>query len=1239
MTAFRTIGAFTRRLSVLFAIFLLLSFFLFLYYFRYVPANRERLQHQGFLMLQQQQDGIQQRLDDLKNFFTFQNRRFAKKGLTGKDTSFKVESPFTYSANIVKKQKRADQTLHISKTDPLISWDLDGQNVVSFEFNKQINTARYTVSLRELFEQILESGKVDFFRFHFIICKQHAENVVPPAAEKEDHDHQKDSTKPSHILYHSSGLPASEQLEPDSLGNLIRSAQFSKIIDLEINGNWYKVFLLPFQLEHNTLILAGLMPESVYENRLQDIPFGTISCLAIIFILILIALPYIKVFFIGREEQWGIRDIAFLGTTLFIGTSLLLVILQQLLMQTGDRLRTKDNLYELSEGIDTKFHEEISAACFELKSLDACLKAEVDAGIDTTLAKAIDSSEIIVRKKGAKGGYRLQLPSPGAYLNYDRIHWFDDSGQQVYKGAFDSLYTFVKIDRRPYFKEIKAKRLYSFTNIGDAKHYGAADSFTIQPLYGMSSGTFEVALTVPSHVDSMLAAGMSTYMNSVMNAIVPQGYGFYIIDGKGFIQFQSDGIVTLKENFLEWINDDQNLANVIKNRQSKYVLNRYINGKQYSLYIRPLDQLPLYLVAYHCNDDSIASMLHVNVFILFFLCILFFMLLLYCLIAFGQGNHFSRLNQPIVQHDNIGQYGKNKKAFLFAANRYLFFYVLVTVAYKIFAHQYAAIWMMGLVFPVFAVWTVALCFKSYIREENHFPFANPVKNATGFLKQSCNYAPLILLFLLNFIFFRVEANSSSWFALIGYEIISLLLMPVAFIKPLFGAGLLKRLIFFKDDHLYNAFWFLLVVAISIVPVNCFFVYAQEKEIALQTKAYQLDMAESIERRLSTFDWTESVAKRRNIPDSVFFKQGVYIDTCITTNTARLSDSVKICAEPYERIIRSLSWRNHSFDKMFPGQDSAKDGQWFRPGPSNGNSRLMTLAYNLRSETKRPDNLRNVQSLRMSCKLPSMFQYYQMDNDKTKFLIISFSLLLLILFYQLLRTVARRLFQTWNLKNQDYNNSNNHSFIRERLNKESYNGLPGDYERIKEIFKKYRDKKDTKLACLARAWEKEYNDDYSGEAGLTEQEGLILFHQYHLSPLYEKLWNGCIAEEKYLLFDMSKDGLINYKKVDLIQQLLYKGLLINNSEQLKIMSVSFRNYILDKRYSEELKNLKEQFQMQGSWGKLRTPVLIIITAIGVFLFLTQQDLLQRMTALIPTLSAVFGLGTLILGSKSSATAKK
>ena len=76
MNVFRSISLATRKLSILLAIIFLVSLSLFLYYFKYIPANKERLQHQGFLILRQQQSGIQQNLEDLKNYFCVQKQLF-----------------------------------------------------------------------------------------------------------------------------------------------------------------------------------------------------------------------------------------------------------------------------------------------------------------------------------------------------------------------------------------------------------------------------------------------------------------------------------------------------------------------------------------------------------------------------------------------------------------------------------------------------------------------------------------------------------------------------------------------------------------------------------------------------------------------------------------------------------------------------------------------------------------------------------------------------------------------------------------------------------------------------------------------------------------------------------------------------------------------------------------------------------------------------------------------------------
>jgi hypothetical protein len=146
-------------------------------------------------------------------------------------------------------------------------------------------------------------------------------------------------------------------------------------------------------------------------------------------------------------------------------------------------------------------------------------------------------------------------------------------------------------------------------------------------------------------------------------------------------------------------------------------------------------------------------MLHINAFVVFFLLILLIMLFVYGIIAFNKDVHFSRLNQPIAQLCTMRWHGKSKEGFLFAANRYLLFYILATVTYKIIVHQYAASWLMGLVSPIFVIWTLTLCLRLHMHGETPFPsIVSTRKDSPGFLNQPHNYAALIFLFFLNFIF-------------------------------------------------------------------------------------------------------------------------------------------------------------------------------------------------------------------------------------------------------------------------------------------------------------------------------------------------------------------------------------------------------------------------------------------------------------------------------------------------------
>jgi len=1229
MNVFRSISLATRKLSILIAIVVLVFLSLFLYYFKYIPANKERLQHQGFLILKQQQSGVQQNLEDLKNYFCVQKQLFGEERRKEENNQdfFKKEytdRPLNY--NLTYKKGKADTVAESDPCHQTVFFDLD---TIAFRFNSASDSIEFKIPIYLVFEKVLDPVKAHFFQYHFIICKQHLKALGGNSGANSP-GHEGDSLeKKSHILYYSHGLAVSEEMEPDSLGKILTSSQFSKIIDLEMSGSSYKAFMLPFQLGPNTLILTGLMPGIEYRQRLQNIPFSTVNVIIIVFIFILISLPYVKVFFISPEEHFGIKDIVLLGVTLFAGTAIFLIILQQGLMQIGARLRTKDHLVRLSDSINQRFRNDITNAYTEIKYLDSALEKEKKNRV--RFEKASIGKRLFVKEAASDSGYILPFPENNLFPNYTLVHWANDSGRQVYKGLFkDTLHSFSNIGYRQYFKDVRSKHLYSFRNTADELFGNSKiDSFTIQPVYSMSTNSFEVNIAVPSKVTTM--AGLSAYMNSVMNTVIPRGYGFYIIDNNGLIQFQSEGVVTLQENFLEWINDKQNLINTVKNRQSRYVADQYIDDRQFSLFIRPIDKLPLHLVVYHCNDVTTASILHVNAFVLFFLFILLSMLLVFCFVAWNKTNHFSKLNQPIYQYDWIIP-GRSKSRFFINANGYLLTCIFFTVVYCGIVNRNSTIWFIGMVSPIFTAWTLYLLFRLHIHFKGVSSKVTPW-SLLVFLLQPYNLTVLTFLLLLNVIYSRIETNSAARRDLLFYEIISILL-TLAMIKfsPVFKRWFSKFPI--KKMRIYNFFWFWSVIAISIIPVTCFFIYAQQKENNLIIKAQQLDMGQSIEERLSKFDWFNWVVKKRDISqeekNEFFFNKGVYDDGCVSAKADTSDFTGSGASEAYEEVIRSISWKYRSQDKILPGQRAATDRKWYRNDSLKLKPALMTLVYKLGPENRKANLHGDVNTLEIKCTAAPIFKYYRIFNPVSIGIIVLFSILLIIMFFRLIQTITMRLFRAWDFRGEESIDHHKGNMVRNQVIKRGYVGVD---EVIWDVLKIKENQRNKKYKLLKQVLEMEYISREYDKENTTLREDQILFNQYHLSPFYEDIWSACSREEKYFLYDMSRDGFVNYKRAHLVQQLLFKGLLVDfKKEELKITSVSFRNFILDKEKTDEVIKLKEEFHVQGTWSKLRTPVLIAITAIGTFLFITQQDMFQRVAALVPTLSAIFGLGTLILGSK-------
>jgi hypothetical protein len=171
-------------------------------------------------------------------------------------------------------------------------------------------------------------------------------------------------------------------------------------------------------------------------------------------------------------------------------------------------------------------------------------------------------------------------------------------------------------------------------------------------------------------------------------------------------------------------------------------------------------------------------------------------------------------------------------------------------------------------------------------------------------------------------------------------------------------------------------------------------------------------------------------------------------------------------------------------------------------------------------------------------------------------------------------------------------------------------------RAQKIVIKFRDKDTTLLPSGERAKDR-----------LTDS--MIFKLQLTSQYFYTDIWQSLTHEEKFILYDLAEDGLVNSYDDFNLSMLICKGLIINDDGVLMPFNKSFRNFILTAIGKKEVDSIKDQIKDNSRWGNLKAPLSLAILAILVFLFASQQgeysQIITYITAFgaaIPTISKVF-----------------
>jgi hypothetical protein len=379
--------------------------------------------------------------------------------------------------------------------------------------------------------------------------------------------------------------------------------------DVHLGGEDYKFYLQPVIVPLSRInsdgstaqasqwVVGGLVKSSHFQHETWKISYTLIVFLTFLCALVALSWPLLKLVFIGPKDRLRLADVYLISLSFLLGSALLTLFLlwgYTYASQEDDldvRLRDK----HLAGDISRRFETEIDDALVELETLDAELKEEMPipgtseaSSAKPTKPLACYSRTRILEKAHAISGRAPVTPrlvSEDDYPFFNAVVWMSAGGQQEILWTISPTFANLhNVAERPYFQEIMNGHFLTSP---------AGKPFFLQSIASRATGSKTALISKSSNFAGVLGVvGMDTNLLSVMDPVLPDGFGYRIInDDNGTVLFQSAESKDWEENF--YLECDNNLAlrSLVSERHGGDLDINY-TGRAHHLYVEPLRSFP-----------------------------------------------------------------------------------------------------------------------------------------------------------------------------------------------------------------------------------------------------------------------------------------------------------------------------------------------------------------------------------------------------------------------------------------------------------------------------------------------------------------------------------------------------------------------------------------------------------------------------------------------------------------------
>jgi hypothetical protein len=372
------------------------------------------------------------------------------------------------------------------------------------------------------------------------------------------------------------------------------------LTDVVLAGTRYKLFLQPVLLDvfsdetdqaepAQEWVLCGLRTSKALEWESLSISSTFMVWLTALFLAILMSAPVLKILFLNKRERLRLRELGFLGLFLVLLTS---VFTLSGLNAVGFPLNddTEERLEQIGSTLSRNIHDELRQMRDQLH--DWCK----DSNLRKDLGAVANGTRDVIRRKSTPSGQTPtetedEPPEAKTYHYVNNAFWTDDDGQQIVKWSSSGYLTpMIDMSRSRIYTEPRSTYL---DNQAPAFHFDS----TLPPnkLEYLAAMTMSTGECNPELLASGIredVRGGSAFLTaeplSLIDPILPFGYGFALFDETGLVLFNTDKTRNLHENFLQETDWNKQLyAEAFGHSTHRSLTIKYL-GRDYMAHVTPV---------------------------------------------------------------------------------------------------------------------------------------------------------------------------------------------------------------------------------------------------------------------------------------------------------------------------------------------------------------------------------------------------------------------------------------------------------------------------------------------------------------------------------------------------------------------------------------------------------------------------------------------------------------------------